>query len=359
MRFRLLPRGGAEGWTAYVWLIYLGLYVSYAYFRNRTALDWAIDATVLGAFLALYFRGFWVWGRQAWPIVIAIAVLGVLTSPRNPGASVFFVYAAAFGYRLGPSSVAFKWIAAVALLVVLETAAIGLRPQTWVPAVVFSLIVGGVNVHFAELRRKDKRIALAQEEIEHMAKIAERERIARDLHDLLGHTLSVIVLKAELASKIADRDLARAVNEIRDVERISRNALTEVRQAISGFRGERLQDELATGREALDAAGVTVVTQIEPVGLGRDQERTLAFVLRESITNVIRHARARRCEIRLSRNGQGLVLAVADDGVGGEVEEGAGLSGMRARVAALGGRVEREGRTGTRVTVTLPAQAER
>ncbi|MGH9331602.1 MAG: sensor histidine kinase [Vicinamibacterales bacterium] len=354
MRFRLLPRDGPEGWTPFAWLIYLGFYAIYAYYGNRSVLDWAVDAVVLTAFLALYFRGFWVWGRQAMPIVIAIAALGALVSPRNPGAASFFIYAAAFGYRLGPSAVAFKWIAAIVLLVGVETVTIGLRPEAWIPAVVFSVIVGGVNVHFAELRRKDRKLARAQEEVEHMAKIAERERIARDLHDLLGHTLSVIVLKAELASKIADRDIARALNEIRDVERISRNALTEVRQAISGFRGERLQDELATGREALEAAGVTVVTQIDPVGLGLDQERTLAFALRESITNVIRHARARRCEIRLSRNGHGLVLAVADDGVGGGVEEGAGLSGMRARVAALGGTVERDGRTGTCVTVTLP-----
>ncbi len=354
MKLRLLPRDAHEAWTPYAWLIYLAVYVGSAYFSNRTALDWAIDVGVLLLFLALYFRAYWVWGRQAWPIVIAIAALGLFTSPGNQGGSVFFIYAAAFGYRLGPSNVAFKWIAAIVLLVVVEAATIGLRPQTWIPAIVFSIIVGGVNVHYTEVRRRDRKLARAQEEIEHMAKIAERERIARDLHDLLGHTLSVIVLKAELASKIADRDVARALSEIRDVERISRNALTEVRQAISGFRGERLQDELATGREALEAAGVTVVTHIEPVGLGLDQERTLAFALRESITNVIRHARARRCEIRLSRNGHGLVLAVADDGVGGVAEEGSGLSGMRARLAALGGTVERDGHTGTCVTITLP-----
>jgi two-component system sensor histidine kinase DesK len=355
MQFRLLPRGAREGWPAYAWLIYLGLYISYAFYTNRTALAWSIDVAILVTFLALYFRGFWVWERQAMPIVIAIAALGVLSSPRNFGGSVFFIYAAAFAYRLGPSRVAFKWIAGIVAVIILETATVGLNPQAWIPAVVFSIIVGGVNVHFAELRYKDRKLARAQEEIEHMAKIAERERIGRDLHDLLGHTLSVIVMKAELASKIADRDLPRALREIRDVERISRNALTEVRQAVSGYRGERLQDELATGREALEAAGVTVVTHIEPVGLGQDQERTLAFALRESITNVIRHARARRCEIRLSRNGQGLVLAIADDGIGGAVEEGSGLSGMRTRVAALGGTVERDGRTGTCVTVTLPA----
>lgn len=164
----------------------------------------------------------------------------------------------------------------------------------------------------------------------------------------------MIVLKSELASKIADRDLARALSEIRDVERISRNALTEVRQAVSGYRGERLQDELANGRESLEAAGVAVVTAIDPVGLGGEAERTLAFVVREAITNVIRHARARRCEIRLSRNGHGLVLAIEDDGVGGAAADGAGLSGMRSRVAALGGIIERDGRAGTRLTITLP-----
>jgi two-component system sensor histidine kinase DesK len=354
MRFRLLPRGAREGWPAYAWLIYLGLYISYAFYSNRTALAWTIDVAVLVTFLVLYFRAYWVWERRALPILIAIAALGVLASPRNPGGTVFFIYAAAFGYRLGPSKVAFRWIAAVVLVIIVETVTVGLEPQSWIPGVVFSIIVGGVNVHFVEVGRKDRKLALAQEEIERVAKIAERERIARDLHDLLGHTLSVIVLKSELASKIADRDLPRALNEIRDVERISRNALTEVRQAISGYRGERLQDELATGREALEAAGVAVVTHIEPVGLGRDQERTLAFALRESITNVIRHAGARRCEIRLSRNGQGLVLAIADDGVGGASEEGSGLSGMRARVTALGGTLERDGRSGTCVTVTLP-----
>ena len=106
------------------------------------------------------------------------------------------------------------------------------------------------------MRRKDRALIKAHEVAEHMATIAERERIARDLHDLLGHTLSIIVLKSELAAKVADRDLGRAIREIRDVERISRHALAEVRQAVYGYRGERFEEELATARTALDAAGV-------------------------------------------------------------------------------------------------------
>ena len=112
------------------------------------------------------------------------------------------------------------------------------------------------------MRRKDRALIKAHEAAEHLATIAERERIARDLHDLLGHTLSVIVLKSELAAKVADRDLDRAVREIRDVERISRTALAEVRQAIHGYRGERLDEEVATARTALDAAGVALTVDM-------------------------------------------------------------------------------------------------
>ena len=117
------------------------------------------------------------------------------------------------------------------------------------------------------MRRKDRALLKAREAVEHLAVVAERERIARDLHDLLGHTLSVIVIKSELAAKLADRDMARAVEEIRDVERISRTALQEVRRAIHGYRGERLQDELTNGRAALTAAGVTLDASVELVGL--------------------------------------------------------------------------------------------
>ena len=131
-----------------------------------------------------------------------------------------------------------------------------LSPSFWVPATVISILVGGSNIHFCEMRRKDRALIKAHEAAEHLATIAERERIARDLHDLLGHTLSVIVLKSELASKLADRDPTRAIREIRDVERISRDALAEVRQAVHGYRGERLDEEVATARRALDAAGV-------------------------------------------------------------------------------------------------------
>jgi two-component system sensor histidine kinase DesK len=235
---------------------------------------------------------------------------------------------------------------------------VGLSPVVWGPAIVISLIVGRSNIHFSEVRRKNQALVQAHQTAEHLAKIAERERIARDLHDLLGHTLSIIVLKSELAAKIADRDPARAVREIRDVERISRNALTEVRNAIQGYRGERLHQELATGRAALEAAGVGLETDVAPVTLAQDHERTLALALREAVTNVIRHARANNCRIELHHGGGVVTLTIEDDGVGGERGEGSGLSGMRKRLAEIGGTLERNGQRGTKLTLTIPDRQE-
>ena len=358
MRLRLLPPSSPLGWTPYAWLIYLPILLVYSSVLNDSALDWALDAAVMVAFLALYFRGFWVHGDALLRIAFAIVALGVIYSPRNPGASVFFIYGAAFlGDATSKPATGTRWLLLIMAIVALEAWLVPLPPQTWLPGIVFSFIIGGTNIHYAEMRRKDHALVKAHRTAEQLATIAERERIARDLHDLLGHTLSVIVIKAELASKLSDIDPSRAAAEIRDVERISRNALTEVRRAIHGYRGERVQDEIETARAALEAAGVTLVVNTGDAGargLDSETERTLALAVREAVTNVIRHARASRCEVTLDREPTGVRLVIQDDGVGGEGSEGAGLSGMRARLGELGGTLAREGSHGTRLTLWVP-----
>jgi two-component system sensor histidine kinase DesK len=188
-----------------------------------------------------------------------------------------------------------------------------------------------------------------------MARIAERERIGRDLHDLLGHTLSVIVLKSELASRLADRDPARAVTEIREVERISREALAEVRKAVRGYRSEGLLDEVANAERVLIAAGIAAEIDVHPQALPPDEDRALAYALREAVTNVVRHAAATRCSIRLTETGGRTRLEVLDDGRGGLAPEGSGLSGMRERLRQVAGTLERDGANGTRLVMSLPS----
>jgi two-component system sensor histidine kinase DesK len=355
MRIRLLPGDSSLGWTPFAWLVYLSFFIVYAVWRNSPA-DWLIDGIGLAAFLVLYFRGFWLRGTPLVRVVFGIVTIGLVLSPRNPGANCFFIYAAAFLGEVEPPGRAVRWLLVIVGIIAVHTWVWSLSPAFWVPAIVFSLLIGGSNIHFCEVRRKDQALIKAHELAEQLARTAERERIARDLHDLLGHTLSVIVLKSELAAKLADRNPSRAAVEIREVEQISRNALAEVRRAIHGYRGEGVAGELVTARKALESAGVALAADVEPLSLGADEERTLALGLREAVTNVVRHARATRCEVTLQREGPAVRLIVADDGVGGQPVEGAGLSGMRARLAEIGGTLDYDGSQGTRLTLTVPVR---
>jgi two-component system sensor histidine kinase DesK len=353
MQLRLTPN--EVGWTPFAWLIYLSLYIMYAFAGARTPLALVIDGGAVLLFLVLYFRGYWLKGRQLLMVAFAIVALGVLMSPRNPGASVFFVYGSAFlGFAARPAG-AMRWLAVIIAIIALETWLLRLPPITWIPGVVFSLLVGGTNIHFAEVRRKDKALIAAQQSEQAMAAALERERIARDLHDLLGHTLSVIVIKSELAAKLADRDPERAAVEIRDVERISRQALQEVRGAIYGYRDLTVEQELASGRSALEAAGVTLEVDVAQLEIDDAVERVVALAVREALTNVLRHAKARSCAVKASRVARALTLTIQDDGVGGTAAEGTGLAGMRARLAEVGGTVTRDGGYGTTLTITVPA----
>jgi len=196
--------------------------------------------------------------------------------------------------------------------------------------------------------------------VNRLAKLAERERIARDLHDLLGHTLTLIALKTELAGRILshNQDARRARSEMADVENISRQALADVHQTILGDRPETIEEELERARATLRTAGIALECQRGPVRVDAVQESILGFALREAVTNIVRHAHASRCQIRLQQSEQGCVLEVQDDGTGeGRKEypaEGEGLRGMRERVEAIGGSVRRDLSTGTRIMIQLP-----
>ena len=190
----------------------------------------------------------------------------------------------------------------------------------------------------------------------------ERLRFARDLHDLLGHSLSVIVLKAELARRLLEREGApgRVRDEVADVEDIARRALEEVREAVSGYRARSVRAELERTRDALEAAGVEVSVEMLDEPLAPDVEALLARVLREATTNVVRHSRATRVDVRLARAGGALRLEVSNDGVDpapGGAGAGHGLRGLAEAVAGAAGRLDAgpAGQGGFRLVVALPS----
>ncbi len=219
----------------------------------------------------------------------------------------------------------------------------------------FPMIIGAGNTFFAERNRINRKLRRANDEIENLAKVAERERIARDLHDVLGHTLSVITLKSELAGKLIDRDSQAARKEIGEVEQISRQALSDVRDAIRGYRSQGLVAELAQAKTTLETAGVIVQCDAATtVKLPAVQESVLSLAVREAVTNVVRHARARTCRMRLEQQNGSCRLEIQDDGCGASNGEGNGLRGMRERVEMLGGTLSRSTEAGTTLTITLP-----
>ncbi len=351
----LLPPEGKLGWTPYVWLIYLAMPVAPLVLGDAPPWIWGVTLASIAVFLPLYFRGHWLTGRRLLRLAGAIVLLAVATAPVNPGCVVYFIYAAAFLGAAARPAAAVRWLVAIEAILLVETAVAGIPAEGWIAGAVFTALIGGVNIHYAATGRRDARLKLSQKEVERLAQLGERERIARDLHDLLGHTLSLITLKAELAAKLADRDPPRAAAEMREVERVSREALAEVRQAVQGYRAHELGSEVARARVALEAAGIELVLESGPYDLPAGLESVAALALREAATNVVRHSRASRCRVRMQQADGWFHLEVSDDGRGIRGAEGTGLAGMRERVEALDGRMAwTSDRTGTRVAVELP-----
>lgn len=362
---RLIPQDKTLGWTPYLWLVYaVPFLLTPAYARRFDhAAGWAmfIGATLVLA--ALYFRSYWARGRELMLLAAATTALGIAFWPISYGAGAMFIFAAGMIGYLEPTR---RAVIGVALITLVTFAEAWFLRRDWFSSswpIVFTIMIGAINIHNSQVNRANSRLRLAQDEIEHLAKVAERERIARDLHDLLGHTLSLVILKSELAAKLSDRDPNRAREEIRDVERISREALAQVRAAVAGYRSGGVESEAQHARSALASAGITVECRLAKQKLPPSHEAVLALALREAVTNIVRHSGARNSMIDLDVNDERCVLTVADDGRGGNDPFGSGLTGMSERVEVLGGTMTRDGRRGTTVAVTLPlrndARAER
>jgi two-component system, NarL family, sensor histidine kinase DesK len=193
-------------------------------------------------------------------------------------------------------------------------------------------------VMFAAIQvvRGSQALAEARAEVARLAAENERIRIARDLHDLLGHSLTTITVKAGLARRLGPAHPARAVDQIAEVEDLCRRALADVRAAVSGYREVSLASELARGRELLRVSGITAHLPTATDVVSPAHQELFGWAVREGLTNVIRHSRARSCEVRVSPS----CVEIIDDGQGSAASAGNGLRGLRERAAAAGGGVD-------------------
>ncbi len=351
---KLYPADHEHKWMPLIWLPFMIWFFMDPYFKHASLLQW-IGNTLAGLFfIFLYLQAFSHLGRVRNICIALMVLMAAIFLPLNGGAGGFLIYAAAaagFNPKLRWVIITLSVEVAILLVYVYR---LQLPMTFWGSMLLLMVLVGLGNHHWAVSHCAQQKLRLANDEIEHLAKVAERERIARDLHDVLGHTLSLITLKSELARKLVDRDPERAKQEMQDVENASRAALADVREAIRGYRSEGIFAELARARAALETAGVSVECDADSVPLSPAQESVLALALREAVTNVVRHAQAQRCNVSLKRNQALCTLEVADDGRGADGPEGNGLRGMRERLEALGGSLRLLSSNGTRLIIDLP-----
>ena len=353
------PRKKRHDGASYVWLAYSIFFFIEPIIRNKRSY-WLHQLPWYLLFLLLYvayvqFEA----QRVRLALLAAMYALGVCTIPNNTGGACFFIYVAAMlPFCVDSAPILWAVIAVEAVTLAAENHLFPGNPFNYLITGFFAVVVGVSNLFVAQQKRADAKLRRAQQENVELAAVAERERIARDLHDVLGHTLSVIVLKAELAGRRLERgDPARAAAEIADVERTARSALAEVREAIGGYRTQGLDAEVEQARATLDAAGVALRCDTRPPVLNAREETVLSLAVREAVTNIVRHAHATECTLRFAAVADGFCsLEVRDNGrsASAPAKEGNGLRGMRERVQELGGRFKIDAEAGMRLLIELP-----
>lgn len=311
-------------------------------------------------FLWMYARVIFGPRRLGWRYALGMAALSLALLRWYPSGLSYFVFGCVMlrvSEQRPPKLLHYALqLLAMNVVFVAVAAAIGYPSGFWIWVPVMTFVIGMiVNVEHAA-QEHDAALALSQEEIRKLAATAERERIGRDLHDLLGHTLSLITLKLELSRKLFDRDPAASKHELEDAERVAREALAQVRSAVTGIRATDLAAELASARLLLESAQVGLDYGAPPPDLPPEVERGLALVLREAITNISRHAHATQAQVEFIREDKAVQLSISDDGRGGATTDGNGLSGMRDRVRALDGElhVESTRNAGTTLRIRVP-----
>ncbi|OKK22968.1 histidine kinase [Streptomyces sp. CB00455] len=358
------PLGPPSGFTLLPWLL-MGMGAVSNLIKGDTPNPLAGGLGVLvfnSLYISVVFRSFDARKRRSagtrWSLAVMGAVTGGLALAYGGSWLLFFPLlglatgTVVRGRSLGPVMIALSAVAG---------AVAGYRDGWDAIGVVYGTFLSGmVTAAILALSETVRELRETRQELARTAVEEERLRFSRDLHDLLGHTLSVIVVKAEAARRIAPRDMDAALVQIGDIESVGRQALTEIREAVTGYREASLGDELDRACGALTAAGIEPrVRQCGPA-LPARTAALLGWVVRESVTNVIRHSAAATCEIEVGGTAERARVVITDDGGGGvgSAPPGSGLTGLAERLAAAGGTL-RGGPAaggGFRVTAELPLE---
>ena len=379
LRARLIPETHGHGWVPFYnlgYLVFPFLPIVLSLFGDPGKWPGPVPDMLgptllaMAVFLPVYFVAYRATGFRSLLCMLAMAGIGYALMPFNSFANAYTIYAVGFAAMLGGSLwVRLAWAAAMLAGLLFEIIILQYPVFVFLITLIVSVAVFFGNHHFVESTRKRAELKLSHDEVRRLATVAERERIGRDLHDLLGHTLSLVALKSELAGKLLRRDPDAAHREIVEVTRVAREALAQVRAAVTGIRAAGIAAELVSAKLLLESDGIgfdaSAAVRIletglqDSGGLPASVESALALTLREAVTNLQRHAHARTARVDFAIEAGEAVLRIVDDGRGGTIRPGNGLSGMRERIEALGGRLRIDSKKGegTRLEIRVPLAA--
>ncbi|MGW7409461.1 sensor histidine kinase [Streptomyces sp. NPDC054833] len=362
------PGPPPTGFALLPWLL-MGLGSFSNLFQGKTPNPW-IGGLGLLAFNSLYiyvtFRAFDREKREATSTRVALLLMGLLTTGLALGyGGSWLLFFPLLGLATG-ATLRGPWLGRTGILLAAFAGTVSGFRDGWdaVNIAYGTFLSSMVTAAILGLSEAVRELRAAREELARRAVEKERLRFSRDLHDLLGHTLSVIVVKSEAARRLAPRDMHAALSQINDIESVGRQALTEIREAVTGYREGSLATELTRARSALSAASVEPVVRQSGTPLTPQTEALLGWVVREAVTNVVRHSDAGRCEITVESSTERARLTVTDNGTGAAAAEpregigGTGLEGLTERLATAGGslRAGPSPRGGFTVTAELPTE---
>lgn len=342
-------RRWVKGWRRYLLvaipLVYL-IFVAASVGKNSHGAGQIAGYAILAAFAVCWLAAPLLFSPQRplrgfWPYYALLTALCIAEIPFSRAAGfvlcifLTILTVGRLGVRSAPIVAGFA-LAALLVPIAIPSWHVSLRASFDDVTPVGIPIAGLIVFATVEVIRGNQALAQARAEVARLAAENERIRIARDLHDLLGHSLTAITVKAGLARRLGSADPARAVGQIAEVEELSRQALAEVRAAVSSYRDVTLVGELARGRELLRASGIAADLPTGTDVIDPAHSELLGWALREGLTNVVRHAHATTCAVRLSPHG----VEITDNGIGSSAPAGDGLRGLRERVTAAGGSVD-------------------
>ncbi|SMF52353.1 two-component system, NarL family, sensor histidine kinase DesK [Alteromonadaceae bacterium Bs31] len=357
MEFKLADKPGLFGSWKWLSLVYSLFFFFSFFWADITAKFIFVSLLIYFTFVALY-SALCSFHRSLVPLLItAMVLLGIIGSYSNPSSTITFNYAAFFaGFYLSKKNTALSLCAILASLVFSAWLFELWYAYYFFPGIVPTIALAFTGTMIQQNDLKDERERKSTEEKRQLAALAERERIARDLHDTLGHTLSSISLKAQLAKKLGDRgDTQAALEEINQVAKLASSTLSEVRQAISGYRKIGLQEQLGVLRSRLEDGGIEVRLEGTIKNIEASKEAALILILTEAVTNILRHSSAKLVKISQNQN-EGLVeVRVEDDGKVLSFTPGNGLKGIQERLQDLKGTLDLSIENGFCLNISFPA----